>query len=137
LRLDKVIEDDPLDRQLLSDLHKQLSEGKTIMCIAGNVFSPTFVDDVARALVLACEKDLGGLYHVANTEHFPREDFVRKVALSFGKKASIESVPLEKFNFSERRALKTYLDSSRFINKTGFHFTTIGEGLEAFKKRMR
>jgi dTDP-4-dehydrorhamnose reductase len=62
-RLEKIVNNDPNDRQLFSQWYKLLQAGEPIVCIEGSLLSPTYVQDVAQAFVLACQKNLAGVYH--------------------------------------------------------------------------
>lgn len=134
-RLDKIIEDDPLDNQLLSEWLRFIQENKTIACIKGNTLAPTCAKDIAKAAVLASEKNLSGLYHVANSEFFTRDELARQFAFSLGdraKKAKVIVQPLARFNFLDKRAIKTYLYSDKFIKATGMRFTPMKEVFSQF-----
>lgn len=137
LRFDKVVGDDPSSAHLLSEWHDAIRAGKTIACIAGQVFCPTLVADLARAIERACELDLSGLYHVANPEAFAREELARRFASALGAKAEIVSRPLESFGFDDPRPLKTTLDSTKFIRATDCRFTPMKEVFRDFVEKTR
>lgn len=139
IRPDKIVGSNPLEEHLFSEWHKLLQEGKTIECIKGQLFSPTLVDDVAKAIVIGCKKNLKGVYHVANPEHCTREELARQFAKALGKEkeARIVSKPLSYFKFSDPRPLRTYLNSSKFISATGMKFTTMQEAFNRFINRTK
>lgn len=103
-----------------------------ITCIQGQVFSPTLVDDVAKAIVLSCELGLHGVYNMANTEFFSREELARQFVAALGGEAVVVAKPQEDFNFLDPRPLKSYLDSTRFLKATGMRFTSMREVFNAF-----
>jgi dTDP-4-dehydrorhamnose reductase len=73
LRLSKVVGDSPLDEHFFSDCYKKMIKGDEICCIEGQIFSPTYVKDVAEGILEAINNDLSGIYHLANHEYFERE----------------------------------------------------------------
>ncbi len=86
LRLSKIVGDNPKEHHLFSEWYQLIKEKKTIACIKGQVFSPTFVKDIAKAVVLLCEKGSTGLYNVANKEIFSRAELARQFSFAIGEK---------------------------------------------------
>jgi dTDP-4-dehydrorhamnose reductase len=134
IRPDKIIGSNPEEEHLLSEWSKLVKEGKGIACMKGQVFSPTLVDDIAKAIVLGCEKNLSGIYHVASPETCTREELAKQFIKALGKEGKIEifSKPLGYFKFTDPRPLKTYLNCSKFISATGMGFTTTREVFNRF-----
>jgi len=133
-RLEKIVGDDPNDRQLLSNWHKLLQAGEPIVCIEGSLLSPTSVKDVAQAFVIACEKNLAGVYHVSNSEFFYRDELARQFCYEMGKTPNVISRALESFAFPDKRALKCYLDGSKFVEASGLRFTPMRKVFRAFRQ---
>ncbi len=123
LRLDKMMGDGGERKDMFSEWYVLMNQGREVVCIDGQLFSPTYVADAARGLVLACERDLSGVFHFANTEFFTREELARQFAWYGGWDAHIVTKTQEELGFSDFRPLKTYLDSSKFIEATGMRFT--------------
>jgi dTDP-4-dehydrorhamnose reductase len=136
LRFDKVVGDTYPENSLFSEWYGLIKENKPIVCIKDNAMSPTYVRDVAKAIVLACEKRLAGLYHIANPEPFTREELARRFAKALNAKAETIVKPIQDFSFLEPRPLKTYLDSTKFIKATGMKFTPMQAVFEAFAKNV-
>lgn len=134
LRLSMIIGDDPTEKHLLAQWYSWVLENKPITCIEGQVFSPTYVKDVARGTIEALSKNLNGLYNLANPEFFAREELARQflIALNKDKEVKIVIKPQEEFGFPERRSLKTYLDGSKFNKAVGMCFTPVREIFSAF-----
>jgi dTDP-4-dehydrorhamnose reductase len=137
LRLDKVVGDHPAEKHLFSEWHAALSAGRPLVCIRGQIFSPTLVDDVARTAVLAASLDLKGVYNVANPEFFSREELAAQFALAMGAKTEIVSKPQAEFQFAELRPLKSYLDATKLILATGMRFTSVREMFQRFQDHLR
>lgn len=136
-RLDKVIGDDPAENHMFSEWYRWHLEGKPIICIADQLFSPTHVGDVARAIRIGCERNLGGVYNIANPEFFTREELARQFFRILGKQARIICKTQEELNFVDLRPEKTYLDSSRFQRDAGFRFTSVRETIQTFIENMK
>jgi dTDP-4-dehydrorhamnose reductase len=136
LRLSKIVGEDPAENHLFTEWYKQIESGNPIVCIAGQVFSPTFVKDVAQSIVLSCEKKMSGLYNMANPVFFPREELAKQFGLALGKKVNIVCKEQEEFNFAERRTEKSYLDSTKFLKATGMQFTSMREVFMSFISKL-
>ncbi|HXR08909.1 MAG TPA: sugar nucleotide-binding protein [Candidatus Acidoferrum sp.] len=136
-RMDKIVGDNPRDHQLLAHWHKRIRENQPIICLEGSLLSPTSVHDIARGIVLACEMGLTGVYHLANSEFFYRDELARQFCLALGKPPNVISKPLAEFRFPDNRALKSYLDGSRFAKETGLRFTSMREVFRAFARRLQ
>ena len=135
LRLDRPVSDDPLKNHLFSQWRRSLKETNEILCIAGQVFAPTLDLDIARAILLTAERDLRGIYHVANTEFFERAELARQFISECGLAGSVISKDQETFRFDDPRPLKSYLDSTKFISATGFRFTSMRETIRRFHEK--
>lgn len=133
-RLDKMVGDNPEDPQLLAYWYKHLCAGNQIVCWEGSLLSPTYVNDLAKGIVLACEKELKGVYHVSNSEFFYRDELARQFCFALGKTPNVTNKPLSEFNFADKRGLKCYLDGTRFAKATGLRFTSMREVFSAFKR---
>jgi dTDP-4-dehydrorhamnose reductase len=136
-RLSKIVGNDPKEAHPFSEWYQNLESGRPIVCIEGQIFSPTFVRDVAWGIVTSCEKSLFGLYHLASPQFFPREELARQFARSLGKEVEIICKPQADFNFADQRPEKTYLDSTKFARETGMQFTSMREVFHAFAKNLK
>jgi dTDP-4-dehydrorhamnose reductase len=136
-RLDKVIGDDPAEHQMLTEWYQWYLQGKPIVCIAGQLFSPTNVRDVARAIQAGCERRLTGVYNIANPEFFTREELARQFFRILGKQARIVCKTQEELNFIDLRPEKTYLDSTRFQRDANFRFTSVRESIRTFMDNLK
>jgi dTDP-4-dehydrorhamnose reductase len=135
VRLDKVVGDDPSEQHLFTEWFRAASAARPIECFEGQIFAPTFVGDVAASIVTACELGLSGIYHVANPEFFARDELARQFFRGIGISAQIVRRPENTFRLPEGRALKSYLDSTRFVRRTGFRFSTVSEIIRSFKAK--
>ncbi|MCP4351304.1 MAG: sugar nucleotide-binding protein [Desulfobacterales bacterium] len=137
LRLDKIIGDDPLEKHLLSEWYQWVKENRVITCIEDQIFSPTFVNDVAKAIVICCRQNLSGLYNVANSEYFTRTELAKQFMLALDEETEIVSKPQDDFSFLDQRPLKSYLDSTKFVKATGMKFTSMREVFGVFIQKIQ
>lgn len=135
-RLDKIVGDNPYEHQLLAHWHQRILENQPIVCIRGSLLSPTYVLDVAKGIVIACQTGLSGVYHVSNSEFFYREELARQFCYALGREPNVITKPLEEFHFPDNRALNSYLDGGRFARQTGMRFTTMREVFEKFRRNI-
>ncbi|HXR08562.1 MAG TPA: sugar nucleotide-binding protein [Candidatus Acidoferrum sp.] len=136
LRLEKIIGDNPAENHFLAQCYKSICANQPILAIEGAMLSPTWVMDVARGFVRSCEMGLDGLYHLSNSECFYRDELARQFCHALGKTPNVITKPLAEFHFAEKRPLKSYLDGSRFVKKTGLHFTPVREVFHQFIRRL-
>ena len=136
-RLEKIVGDHPSERQMFAQWHQLLQAGEPIVCIEGSLLSPTYVTDVARGFLLACQRNLAGVHHVSNSEFLYRDELARQFCYAMGKAPNVITRPLQEFNFPDKRALKSYLDGSRFARLTGLRFTPMREVFRAFLEKTR
>lgn len=136
IRLSKIVGDDPRESHMFSEWHAIIQNNKPILCIEGLTFTPTYVKDVAVGIQKAIEKNLRGVYHLANPEIFERYELARQFSLITGTKAEIVKKPLKEFGFSFGYPLKTYLDSSKFRMETNMLFTSMKQVINNFYSRI-
>ena len=137
VRLDKTVSDAPHPQNLFSEWHERLTQDLPIICIQGQLFSVTCIKDIARAIVLGCQCGLTGLFHVANSEYFYRDELARQFCYTAGKIPNVICRPLDEFNFVDNRALKSYLDGSKFVEATGFRFTSMRQVMQEFLRNVQ
>lgn len=131
-RLEKIVGDSPHDGQFFAQWQKLLDADKPIVCIEGSLLSPTYVKDIVQAFVLACQKNLTGIYHVSNSEFFYRDELARQFCYAVGKPPNVVTRPLAEFKFPDKRALKCYLDGSKFVTESGIRFTAMRKVFQAY-----
>ena len=136
LRLDKIVGDNLLEKHLFSEWYKFIQEKKEIQCIEGQLFSSTYVDDIPKAILLACQNKLQGVFHIANTEFFTREELARQFILNCGTKWNIKTMSQQQLGFLDFRPLKTYLDSTKFVEATGMTFTPMRKVFDRFFQKI-
>ncbi|MCX6992225.1 MAG: sugar nucleotide-binding protein [Kiritimatiellaeota bacterium] len=136
VRLDKIVGDDPAEDHLFSEWYRWSQARHQIVCMANQVFSPTCVDDIARAIILGCQKGLTGLYNVSNSEYFTRDELARQFFRILGGEASIICKTQQELGFVDLRPEKSYLDGGRFVQATGLRFMAMRQVISRFKEKI-
>lgn len=136
LRLDKTVGTDPHERHLFSDWIRRSRVGEPIRCIRNQWLSPTVVDDVAESIVLACERGLRGLYHVANTEPVLRDELAARLLKAADLNGDIRLMTEEQLGLAEARPQNSSLDSTAFRAVTGYTFCSVSRMIESFVSRL-
>lgn len=137
LRLDKIVGDDPAENHLFAEWYRWSQAGQPIVCMANQVFSPTSVDDIAKVIILGCQKGLTGLYNVSNSEYFTRDELARQFFRMLGRKASIVCKTQQELGFADLRPEKSYLDAGCFVQATGLRFMTMRQVINKFKETIK
>lgn len=127
----------PQEKHLFSEWAECLKASQPIPCIQGQVFSPTSVDDIAKAIGIALEKDLSGLYHVANQEIFSRHELARQFLLLSGKKGKTVFKTPKELGLLDKRPLHSFIDCSKFIRDTGMEFTLMQDLIQSFLNKSK
>lgn len=137
IRLDKVIGEDPSSRHMFTEWYHLAEKSQPIYCIEGQQFSPTYVNDVGRALFALCERNCSGIYHVTNPDSMSRvalaEAFFRKLE----KKAEIVVLPQEKLNLLAKRSLRSYLNVEKIRKEIGIEFTKTESVIDSFVEKIK
>jgi dTDP-4-dehydrorhamnose reductase len=129
-----VVGDNPSENHLFTRWYECMCANQPIFCIDGQIFAPTFVDDVAEGILRALDKGICGLYNLCNNEFFNRGDLAKQFVIALHGTTGIVKMPSTAFNFQEERPLMTYLDGSKFRKAVKMEFTSMRE---VFQKFMR
>jgi len=135
-RFDKIVGHGPQEKHLLANWYRELVAGRPLVALRGSLLAPTYVKDVARALVFAAERDLRGIHHVANSEFFYREELALQFSRALGREAEVISRSVEEFNFPDKRALKSNLVGSRFAALAKMRFTPMRDVFLRFRQEI-
>lgn len=136
VRLDKIVSDDLKGGHLFAEWFQKIQENEAITCI-DQLFSPTYVIDVAKAIACGCQLKLCGAYNVANPEFFTRVELAKQYMSAVGGQVDIVLKSHEEFNFADPRNKNSYLDGTKFIKETGMRFTSMREVFNSFLSKKR
>ncbi len=116
----------------LTGLIDTLADGRRMRLFTDQRRNPILVDDFARALIVAVERDLMGLYHIAGHEALTRFEFGRQVCRAFGyAETLLVPISMDDFDYVAARPLDSTLNTEKFTSATGFKPTGIAEALAA------
>ncbi len=136
LRLSKIVGSDPREQHMFSDWYQSVRQGRMILCIREQTFSPTCAGDVARGTLEGIRRNLTGLYHLVNPEVYSREELARDFLEVCGLDTDVVTKPVEEFGFLDKRALRTSLDGGRFERATGMSFTPMRDVMRSMRDRL-
>jgi dTDP-4-dehydrorhamnose reductase len=123
LRISKIFGLEINDGTLLTTFLKQLKNNESINCAYDQIFNPTYISDLIGAINISLDKKISGLYNVTSNESFSRYELAVKIKNQLKiKSGQVVSCSIKDFNFLDSRSLNTSLDSSKFIDETGFNF---------------
>ncbi len=111
---------------------RNLKEGKTVNAAVDQIISPTFVEDIPKAVEVLVEKEAKGIFHLASKEHFSRFEFVNIIADAFNfDKTAIKPVKLDDFKMLAKRPKNTFLNTDKISEF--YEIKPIKENLEKIK----
>lgn len=112
-----------------------LKEGKTVNAAVDQIISPTFVEDIPKAVEVLVKKGANGIFHLASKEHFSRFEFVNIIADVFNfDKTVIKPVKLADFKMLAKRPKNTFLNIDK-ISKF-YEIKPLKENLEKIKNEI-
>lgn len=106
---------------LVSWVKDSLEQGTPIKVVCDQWRTPTYVDDLARAVLLALERRPKGIYHVSGNEGMSPYDMALRVAAQMGKDASgISRVDASTFTQPAQRPMRTGFIIEKATRELGF-----------------
>jgi dTDP-4-dehydrorhamnose reductase len=121
-------------KTLLHSIAGDLRMGKTLALATDQVFSPTFVGDVCRAIDILMEKEFTGCIHICAGEAIARYALARLIKSELKiKTGKLTPCCLKDLKFGDNRPLNTSMNNQKCVNLTNMRFTTLGEAIEKLK----
>lgn len=116
---------------MVSWVQQNLAEGKKIKVVSDQWRTPTFVDDLAKGILLAIEKDAKGIFHLSGPEMLSPYD----MAIITANYLSLDKTLIEKVNASiftqpAMRPAKTGFVINKARQDLGYAPLTFIEGLQ-------
>ncbi len=113
---------------LFSEWLEKYKKGEEIRCADDEQISPTYAGDVARAIMMLLKKGCNGIYNINYPKHYSRYEMAMDFFEFLGiKNAEVIKCSINDFNFSEKRMINSFMDSSKLIKEVGFCFTPLRE----------
>lgn len=112
-----------------------LKKENKCFALEDHIFTPTFIDDIAKAFKVFLERNLPGIYHVVGASSLPALEAVNLITKTYDLKGKIIPVKREVY-FKDRafRPFKLALKNDK-IQKLGLKMLTFEEGLKIIKKQ--
>jgi dTDP-4-dehydrorhamnose reductase len=115
---------------ILSWVKNNLEQGKSIKVVNDQVRTPTFVDDLARGILLIIQHKATGIFNIAGKDILTPYDMAMATAEYLHlDKALIHEVDASVFSQPGRRPLKTGFDITKARTVLGFEPLSFEEGL--------
>ena len=110
---------------------EKLEAGEKIKVVNDQVRTPTYVDDLAKGILLAIMKHAKGIYHISGKDTCTPYELVCNVADLLKKDISlIEPVDASSFKEPAKRPLKTGFIIAKAIKELGYVPLSLAEGLK-------
>ena len=108
-----------------------LSSGQPLRVFADQWGNPTYICDLARALVSLCSQEARGLFHIGGATFMTRYEMAREIARFFGiDSALIEPVPTCAVALPAKRPLRSGLRTDALEVALGRQPMSFAEGLQ-------
>jgi dTDP-4-dehydrorhamnose reductase len=112
---------------------RRLESGETLRAVDDQVGSPTWVRDLAEALLVLIEKNLSGTFHVVNTGETDWLGLARVIAQQLGAPGSrVEAVSMADLDRPAPRPRYSALDVAKFEGATGHRLRSWQEALLSY-----
>lgn len=121
---------------IIGFVKQNLEANQPIQMVTDQVRTPTFVEDLARGIILIIEKTGKGIYHLSGEDAMTPYDIAIETARYFGlNEALIAKSTSDEINQPAVRPPKTGFDISKARRELGYSPKSFKEGLqELFKK---
>jgi len=121
---------------IISWVRQNLEQGKTIKVVSDQVRTPTYVEDLAKGILLIIEQSAEGIYHISGKDVLTPYQMAIRTADYFGlDKQLIEKVDASVFMQPAKRPPKTGFDISKARKELGYEPVGFEEGLRKMAGR--
>lgn len=112
-------------------VRENVTNKKNIKVVSDQWRTPTYIEDLAKGLLLVIQKRATGIYHISGKDKLTPYNMALQTAAYFNLDISyIEKVDASTFQQAGKRPLKTGLDISKAKNELGFMPISFNEGLQ-------
>ena len=123
---------------IITWVKESLEQKKKIKVVNDQVRTPTYVEDLAKGILLVINKKAKGIYHISGNEVLTPYQMAIKTADFFGlDKDLIEEVNASTFSQPAKRPLKTGFDISKAVGELNFKPGSFNDSLlKMFSKEL-
>ncbi|OGG02327.1 hypothetical protein A2W14_03895 [Candidatus Gottesmanbacteria bacterium RBG_16_37_8] len=110
-----------------------MAKDKKVYGLTDHIFTPTFIDDIAKALADFLTRNLPGIYHLVGSSSLPTIEAVKLIRDTYHLKAEI--IPIDRKTYFKDRAFRPFklaLKNDK-IQKLGLKMLTFKQGLKEIK----
>jgi dTDP-4-dehydrorhamnose reductase len=119
---------------IISKVKNSLKENKKIMIVADQWRTPTYVEDLARGIILLVQKKLNGIFNISGKEFLTPYDMAMQVVAHFNLDSSlIEKANSTTFSQPPIRPFKTGFIIDKAIIQLGYTPLSFAEALQKLK----
>lgn len=129
--------DFPIKKDFVRAIVDRLKNGKQVLAVVDHIMTPTFIDDIARAMGRLMSNDATGIYHVVGSQHIDPYEASLAIAREFGYDTSLikKTTRAEYFSGRAPRPFRLALKNDK-IAKLGVRMSGFEEGLEEIQKQL-
>jgi dTDP-4-dehydrorhamnose reductase len=118
-------------QNLVSACAASLAKGEQVTIYEDQIRTPTYVEDLADAIIILMEKRLKGIFHISGNEQMSLYEMIKRVARFLSMNEAMVIPLKEKDRYQEaRRPLKTGFNISKAEHELGYHPLSFDKGLE-------
>ena len=133
----EVVYGKPLERQhgnIVQLVKNRLGNGQKIRVVSDQFRSPTWVEDIARAIESLLSDKYQGIYHICGGETLSVADIAYRVAKHFGLDTSlIQPVTTEEMNEATPRPLFSPMKTEKAFREFGYQPSSLEEGFKEWE----
>lgn len=112
----------------------RLQNGQSIRVVSDQFRSPTWVEDIARAIESLLSDKYQGIYHICGGETMSVADIAYRVAKHFGLDTSlIQPVTTEEMNEATPRPLFSPMNTEKALKEFGYQPSRLEEGFKEWE----
>ena len=112
----------------------RLENGQSIRVVSDQFRSPTWVEDIARAIESLLSDKYQGIYHICGGETMSVADIAYRVAKHFGLDTSlIQPVTTEEMNEATPRPLFSPMSTEKAFREFGYQPSSLEEGFKEWE----
>lgn len=116
----------------------KLENQASIQVVADQWRMPTWVDDLARACILAAEKQAQGIYHISSSKLYSILELVEQVADCWQLDHSlIQAIPAASIGQDKNRPRRTGFIIDKAISELGFRPSSFADSLQEIEKQLK
>lgn len=121
----------------VAKIRQKLEKDEKIESPSDQLFTPTFIDDIAKAIKILIEQNASGVYHVVGSDALSPFAAAKAIARTFGLDEALV-MPTAFTSYFAGRASRPFhaVIKNDKITKLGVRMSTFGEGLREIARQL-